>query len=58
MSRKIKCESCGALNFSGDVYCRKCNGALFERNVVNDKKASYLYNKGELASELENPITL
>ncbi|GEM_PF-1100959 len=52
MSRKIKCSSCGTLNFSGDVYCRKCNGALFERNAVNDKKVSYLYKDDELASEL------
>lgn len=51
MSRKVVCEACGARNFSGDVYCKKCNGALFERNPVNDRKASYLFKKEELELE-------
>ena len=39
MSKKLKCETCDTMNYSSDVYCRKCNGALYERNELNEQKA-------------------
>ena len=39
MSRKKRCESCGTFNFSGDVYCSNCGGALYGRNILNEKKS-------------------
>ncbi len=39
MVRKLVCKACGHHNFTSDVYCRKCNGALYERNEINEKKA-------------------
>ena len=40
MSKHKKCHSCGSRNFSGDVYCKKCGGALYERNHLNEKKSA------------------
>ena len=39
MSKKKVCQACGARNYSSDVYCKKCGGALYERNHLNEKKA-------------------
>jgi len=52
MSRRIKCEACGTRNFSADVYCRKCGGALYERTLANEQKTAYLFHKHELDPEL------
>ena len=44
MSKKIKCRTCGELNYSSDIYCQKCNGTLYERNHLNEEKTRECIN--------------
>ena len=33
--KKVKCETCGTRNWSGNEYCEKCSGTLDNDNIVN-----------------------